>query len=286
MFTDGPTTPLRVETLLTLVREMGRRAQRDTLRAVFQPQGLDRKGNSSAFDQTFRAAEELKLIQVKEGQASAVPEKTIPIRVALQEALDREVLAHTGVEPYFALFYAFVLGTPRSSMSGRTRDDWVAEFNRVLFEGESVSNRFNPDKLSGLHRWLRYAGLGWYDSKDSFQCLPVPRLLRCLERIFQKERRMMGEAFMAAVARECPELDGGEVFLRANPPWDPAQKQCTAGFAQALVALHEDGWIRLHGAPDSRGWSLALAEPPNDGKTLRSVYLDEVELVRSTREDR
>lgn len=223
---------------------------------------------------------------MKEGQASAVPDKAIPVREALQEALDREVLAHTGVEPYFALFYAFVLGTPRSSMSGRTRDDWVAEFNRALFEGESVSNRFNPDKLSGLHRWLRYTGLGWYDSKESFQCLPVPRLLRCLARIFQKERRMMGEAFMAAVARECPELDGGELFLRANPHWDPAQKQCTAGFAQALVALHEDAWIRLHGAPDSRGWSLALAEPPNDGKTLRSVYLDEVELVRSAREDR
>ena len=48
MFTDGPTTPLRVEALLTLVREMGRRAQRDTLRAVFQPHGLDRKGDSSA----------------------------------------------------------------------------------------------------------------------------------------------------------------------------------------------------------------------------------------------
>jgi hypothetical protein len=285
MFTDGPTTPLRVETLLTLVRGLARRISRETLRAVFQPEGVAGKGDSP-FVQTLKAVAELKLVQEKDGDVSAIPDGGRLVRESVQEALDREVLAHTEVEPYFALFYAFVLGIPGSSMGNRKRDEWAAEFNRVVFAGGPVSNPFNPVKLTGLERWLRYAGLGWYDSKEVFQCLPVPRLLRRLDKIFGGKQRLTGEEFMAGLARECSELDGGELFLKANPGWDPSKNQCTTGVAQALVVLHEEGWLRLHCAPDSRGWSIESATPPNDGKTLRSARLDEVEFVRSLREAR
>lgn len=286
MFTDGPTTPLRVETLLTLLRGVARRISRENLSAVLQPQGIAGKSDSQ-FAQTLKAAAELKLVQEnKDGEVSAVPDGGRSVRKTVQDALDREVLAHTEVEPYFALFYAFVLGSPGSGMGYRKRDEWPAEFNRVVFAEGPISNQFNPVKLTGLERWLRYAGLGWYDSKEVFQCLPVPRLLRRLDELFDGKQRLMGEEFMARLALACPELDGGTLFLQANPGWDPSQKQCTTGVAQALVALHEEGWIRLHCAPDSRGWSIESAEPPNDGKTLRSARLDEVEFLRSPREDR
>src|SRR5262245_50741809 len=104
MFTDEPTTPLRVETLLQLMRGLGRRVGRETLGAVVQPEGLpDKRGETAS--RTIRAALELKLLRENDdGTMSTTSEDKRPVREAVLEALDREVLAHTRVEPYFALF--------------------------------------------------------------------------------------------------------------------------------------------------------------------------------------
>lgn len=286
MFTDQPTTPLRVETLLALLRGLGRATARNSVYALLQPESLpDHGGNQPQV--TVNAALELKVLRESgSGNLALVTSDERPIRDVVLQALDQEILAGTNVEDYFALFYSFLLGQPGSSTAGRKADEWVDEFNRVVFHGEVVSNRFNAAKLSGLRRWFRYAGLGWHDAKDAFHCLPVPRLVRRLPELFDKDRRLVGEAFMDRLARCCPELDGGELFRRANPDWDAERKECTRGLSHALIALHEDGVIRLHCAPDSRGWSIESAEPPYDAKTLRSARLDEVEWLHPAGEGR
>jgi hypothetical protein len=284
MFTDDPTTPLRVETLLTLLRSLGRRVARNSVNALLQPETLpDHGGNQPQV--TVKAALELKLIREDDnGNLFLAASDTRPVRDVVLEALDQEVLGGTEVEDYFALFYAFLLGQPGSTTAGRKTDEWVEEFNRLVFAGETVRDRFNNPKLSGLRRWFRYSGLGWHDAKDAFHCLPAPRLLRRFPELFGKDCRLTGEDFMDRLARCYPELDGGELFRRANPDWDPARKVCTMGLSHALIALHEDGVLRLHCAPDSRGWSIESAEPPYDGKTLRSGRLDEVEWLRPSDE--
>jgi len=286
MFTDEPTTPARVEALLTLLRGLERPFARTSICALIQPESLPDHGGKQP-QVTVTAALELKLIrETDSGNLAIASRDARPVRDLVLEAVDQEVLAGTEVEAYFALFYAFLLGQPGSSTVGRKADEWVEEFNRVVFGGETVPNRFNTAKLSGLRRWFRYAGLGWHDAKDAFHCLPAPRLVRRLPELFGKDRRLTGEEFMDRLAQCCPELDGGELFSRANPDWDAARKVCTLGLSHSLIALHEDGVLRLHCAPDSRGWSIAAADPPRDSKTLRSDRLDIVEWLHPSPEAR
>jgi hypothetical protein len=278
MFTDSPATPLRLEALLEVLRAYPR-LKVETLKALLSPDGLPEKEGVSQAADTVLAAKELNLITEESGFVTASGDRTTPIRHAVLQALDLEVLGNATIEPYFAAFYSFLLGLPESGTTGKSRDVLANNFNRVVYRDNPPANRFNPTKMTGLMRWYHYAGLGWNFPKDSFQCSPVARLGRTLELLFGEQRRLAGDTFLEGIARHCPELDGGAIFIFANPSWDPTQRQCTTGLAHALIALHEDERIRLHCAPDSRGWSIERAEPPDDANTLRSARIDEVELL-------
>src|SRR3954471_13801678 len=107
MFTDQPTTPLRVETLLTLLRGLGRATARSSVYALLQPETLpDHGGNQPQV--TVNAALELKVVrETDSGNLALSPSDERPVRDVLLQALDQEVLAGTEVEDYFALFYSF-----------------------------------------------------------------------------------------------------------------------------------------------------------------------------------
>ena len=150
-----------------------------------------------------------------------------------------------------------------------------------------MSNRFNETKYDGVRRWLRYIGLGWHDSKDTFQPNPYERIKRRLPAIFAgavlvggRNRaipRMDSAQFMARLAVECPELDGGWIFIKANGSDALVGRRCTRALAHALVDLHLDDVIRLDCPADTSGWSLIHAQPPRDQERLRSDRFDAVE---------
>lgn len=283
MFTDDAVTPARVEALINAIRGQVRpQLKRAHLLELLQPAGLSGfRGNRDQTQAAIRAAKELGLVK---GESDALAltfnrsEGRSTTRIVL-DALDTVVLSRTDVEPYFALFYSYLLGLADAKSADLNADDWVLGFDAAVFVGERQSNQFNNEKLAGLHRWMAYAGLGWYDPAMEFQAYPYARLMRRLMHIFNGDRRLPGDEFMRRMSIDCPELDGGEIFKDANRLNPQPVQTCTAGLAHALVDLHLDGCLRLYCSPDSRGWSIEAAEPPNDGKTLRSNRIDDVELL-------
>lgn len=283
MFTDGPVTPLHIETLVDVLRRLGnRKMTREAIYALLQPKGIAKSQDQS--QNTVRAAIELNLVVEKEGSGLELTEAAKGrrfVRDCVLDGIDQFVLARTDIEYYFALFYSYMLGLNNNTVRG-TRDDWVRAFNRDVFNNKQQTNPFNAEKWSGLHRWLVYAGLGWNDPSDTFQCNPYGRVKRRLPAIFNEDKKLDDDTFMARLAVACPELDGGEIFRQANRNASDT-RHCTLGLSHALTELHLDSQITLYCSPDSGGWSLQYASPPNDGKTLRSDRMDFVEIRKGAK---
>src|SRR5207244_4373352 len=110
MFTDGPVTPVHLETLLDLLREVGsRKVDAQALALMVQPQGLPKLNPDRAqTKQAVGAAEELGLTRREDGALLLTTEKRDKrtTREVVLDALDARVLANRDVEPYFALFYS------------------------------------------------------------------------------------------------------------------------------------------------------------------------------------
>ena len=277
MFTDNPVTPVRLEILLDLLRECRQGLTRDDAYRLLQPVPLG--GDESSFTAakaTIRSGVELKLIK-EDGDAISLAltcRKEQAIRVSVLTALDEHVLSKTEVEKYFALFSAYYLGLGKQVYERRSQDNqtWANQFNRDVFEDIPQTNPFNGTKLTGLHRWFAYAGLGWYDPAGHFQANPYDRLRRALPAIFKRHRKLESEDFMSLLSETCPELDGGTLFEQANRGHRASDKRCTLGLSHALVELHLDGIIQMNCPADSTGWNVEEAEPPRGAEFLSTNF--------------
>lgn len=280
MFTDSEATPARVEMLLDVVRSMsGRKLDAATLKQLLQPTGLPGlKANSDQTRAILLAAKDLELVEEQaDGSLRASRSRDPrPARIAVVEAIDEKVLARDDVEPWFALFYAYLLGRDASAAAGEAGSRWEASFNADLYPGVKPDNRFNISKYRGLRRWFRYSGLGWHDGDNRFHPNPYERVLRQLPLIFEKAPELSIDDFMERLAKRCPELDGGFLFLKAND-WSASNRSLSMGLSHALIDLHLDGALTLNCPIDSDGWSLSKASPPRDGVDLKS---DRVSSVR------
>ncbi len=288
MFTDSEATPARVEMLLELVRSMStRRLDAAAIRQLIQPTGLPGLGKQS--DQAgsmIAAARELVLIEDKaDGMIRpSRPRDNRSARAAVVEAIDEKVLRDDKIEPWFALFFAFLLGRDGSAAQGPVAGaTWEARFEQELFGGITQPNRFNETKYRGLRRWFRYCGLGWHDGDDCFHPNPYERVARQLPVIFSQERELMIDRFIERLSEQCPELDGGYLFLRANPNWDRSTRKVSLGLSHALIDLHLDGILVLNCPLDSDGWNIAKAAPPRDGVHMKSELVSSVRYPAHTR---
>jgi len=283
MFTDDAVTPIRLEILVDLLRECRQGLPREEAYRLLQPGPLG--GDRPTFipaKATVRAGLELHLIEEEGGKLSldGTCRKEKDAQTAILAAFDQLVLCCTTVEKYLALFYSYYLGLGQEVYRRRTQsgEQWADQFNRQVFRDVAQENRFNATKLTGLHRWLNYGGLGWYDPADAFQANPYERLRRALPIVFGRQRKLDADGFMTKLTATCPELDGGEIFLQANHEWQPSEKECTLGLSHSLIELHLDGIIRLNCPADSTGWSIGEAEPPRDDD-FRSDRFAGIELL-------
>lgn len=286
MFTDQPVTPLHVESLLTFLRTNAKRKlTRDDIRNSFQPDSLTDKQVQSK--EAIKAILDLELAGESERGIELLPrEKGKPTpRDAVISALDDHILNSTKIEDYLALFYSYMLGMNERALDGRGREEWVLSFNRDVFDNVQQSNQFNSTKLTGLYRWFAYMGLGWHDQSGEFICNPYFRVLRCMHLIFGDRKKLECDHFMHKLAEACPELDGGDIFLRANKRYDASAMQCTLGLSHALIDLHLNGAIVLHCPKDSAGWSIALANPPKDEENLMSDKISQIQLANVAKGD-
>jgi hypothetical protein len=283
MFTDGPVTPVRLEILVDLLRICRQGAERDDIYRLLQPTPLS--GSGSKYEPakaTIRAGIDLGLVEEEKSKLSLAItcRKEKDAKSAILTALDERVLGSTDVEDYFALFYAYYLGLGKGVYERATDDNetWANKFNKVVFEEVPQTNRFNGTKLTGLHRWFHYAGLGWYDPAGNFNANPFERVQRSLPEIFGRQKSIEADVFTSKLSALCPELDGGNIFKIANPKWKTEQRKYSLGVSHALIELHLDEVIRLCCPADSAGWSIEDAEPPG-GDDFKSWKVSSVELI-------
>lgn len=285
MFTDQPTTPARIEALIDLLASTPQGSMTDlVVKQLMQPSSLPGlRDNPIQVRATLSAARELGLVTDVKGKLTLTssPNGNRTARSLLLAAFDEKVLSATDVEPWFALFYSYRLQRGNEEPRENRGAFWDAEFNRDFLKNARVPNRFNATKYTGFRRWLCYAGLGWLDASDAFQPNPYGRIRRKLLQIFANAARLDSATFMKNLAMACPELDGGQIFCKANAGYQIEEKQCTSGLAHALIELHLDQIIQLDCPKDSHGWSLSAATPPKDTRTLRSDRLDFVDLLNS-----
>lgn len=268
MFTDQPVTPVRLEILIDLLRSRRGGLSRQEVYQLLQPAPLDPDPKLGAAKETVKAGLDLKLIEEDQRQLKLtdICKKQADSRLAILVAFDAVVLSSLTVEKYFALYYAFYLGKGKTVYDHtiKTADLRADEFNQDVFLGDRQSNPFNKDKLTGFNRWVNYVGLGWHDPDNNFQANPYERLLRAFPRIFSDKHKLESDEFMERLADICPELDGGEIFLKSNSDWKFESHDCSLGLSHALIELHEDEVIRLDCPADSQSWSLKEAEPHRD----------------------
>ena len=240
MFTDDAVTPVRLEILLDLLRHCRQGTPREEAYRLLQPEPLaEGRPTFTPAKATLRAGLELGLIEEDSGKLALSPasRKEKNARVLVLAALDARVLADADVEKYFALFYAYYLGLTKQvyARQDQSNQQWADQFNKDVFADAPQENPFNGTKLTGLHRWFSYAGLGWYDPAGHFQANPYDRLLRALPDIFGRQRSLSADPFMEDLAAACPELDGGALFRQANQAWQPSEKKCSLGLSHALI---------------------------------------------------
>jgi hypothetical protein len=268
MFTDNPVTPVRLEILVDLLRQQNRGLARGDIYRLLQPKPLEPDPKFAPASATVLAAVELGLAEESGGtlSLSASGKRIKETRAVVLQAFEEKVLARTDVEKYFALFYSYYLNLGKAvhARAKQSGEEWARQFNKEVFLDDPQPNPFNKEKLTGLHRWFSYVGLGWYDQADELHANPYERLLRALPGIFAKKRKLSSDDFMKRLAEACPELDGGDLFRQANRSWNGADKQCTLGLSHALIELHEDGVLHLDCPADCQEWSMKEAEPPRD----------------------
>jgi len=260
MFTDDQTTPVRIEILVELLKEFGDGLPRDEVYSLLQPKSLS--DNNNAATVTVRAGLELALLKESGKHLTLAPEhrRAPDAQSIVIAALDEKVLSSTDVEEHFARYYSFYLGLGKSA-NDKDKGLWADKFNEATSSTAHTTSKFNKDKITGLHRWFSYAGLGWYDPADGFQANPYERVRRALPSIFGKNTELDANSFMEGLAKKCPELDGGKIFHQANKGYNPKLKACTLGLSHALIELHLDKVLALNCPADNEGWSLEEASP-------------------------
>jgi hypothetical protein len=290
VFIDNPTVPTQLEVVLDLLHAMRqKKAPAEAVKTLLQPKGLpDLSASSKQAALHLHAARELQLMMpdqygdlrltypIRDGRPSA--------REAIIDAVDRLVLTSAAIEPWFGRFYGYMIarnddGIPSDSVGRR---DLCTEFNSVLPGHIERTNPINDTKLGQYVRWYTYIGLGWRDPSNRFIPDPTERFRRALPNIFCDSTRLDAAPFMASVARACPELDGGALFVEAAADHNPADRVCSRALAAALCNLHDNGLIRLDCPKDSQGWSLERGGVVRDAATLQSDRFDRV-LLSSNR---
>src|SRR5262245_39623117 len=154
MFTDQPVTPARLETIIGLVRGMGDgKLTEAALEGLVQPRCLP--GLTANSDQGRQAVTAAKALGLLVGDNHGGVRLNVPprdqrsAREILLEAVDVKILNNMDLEPYAALFYAYIIGRDGEARTGQGQF-WEAEFERDVFDGEPPPNRFNNTKYIGL----------------------------------------------------------------------------------------------------------------------------------------
>jgi len=272
MFLDSLATPTRLETLLNLVNGFDDEiCTKDDIAFYLQPKGLPdvNPKRQQAYD-NISAAKSLEILEEKNNLLQFKnADENIIVKEIIINSFDKYIMTKSdgdrnSIEPWFALFYSYILGR-NEKIESKKSADWEVRFNNDLFNGIKQTNPFNSTKLTAYLRWYTYLGLGWNDNNGVFQLNPFDRINRALLKIFKKDKNLHFDDFVQALGNVCPELDGGDIFMDANPGWNRDDRNLSLGVSRALYELHLDKIITLIGIQDQRNfWNFENINPSLD----------------------
>jgi hypothetical protein len=139
MFTDNPTIPAQLETLLDVVELMRERVlDKESLRSLIQPKGLPGISETSKqVNAHISAAQDLQLIIYDENQ-NLRPNYLVTEKISTKDriiaAFDKIALGNADIEFWAGRFYAYILiSNPDWIDSGtEAQGRWIANFNDSL----------------------------------------------------------------------------------------------------------------------------------------------------------
>jgi hypothetical protein len=152
--------------------------------------------------------------------------------------------------------------------------EFETQFNEQLYPDAEV-RPFNTTKLNGWRQWAAFLGVGWlmkFGNREVVIPDPSVRLRPYLQQLLPPPGETIGFGlFMEELGLNCPELDGGELFLRC---WSASRGAETRGnelslmLSTALRAYHDLGDIELIRMADAGAiWQLYYTE----GHPIREV---------------
>ena len=281
-------TPARLYAFLRLVGRM-KNAKKDDILDALQPAFLFKNKNDEEDDIPTQ-----KVVSGKSSRSSSSNVYTAARNCNLiQEMLDGTVHLEDDVEQYLTSMQQFCL-LMQKMVWGVTEENknnslfnlftawYIVQNERVYqFEDKDIEVRFNEEldehseerkfnmiKFVGWRMWATFLGLGRQMTPNlsgTARAIILPDVSNRIQSIFSQllpelEHEFLFSQFIDNVANICPELDGGELFMRcreASRGSEQVGQNVSLALSTALQKLHMTKKIELVRRPDTSNiWTL------------------------------
>jgi hypothetical protein len=272
---EGIVTPQRVHALLKTVKEL-QHAKRESIQDILQPRILSANdGKQNTINKIITQALRFNLITKDEQEvlrlAPDIPKKIEDLSVYRQFLQSRFCGIDIETEDNYILncFTAWFAVQNEKAILPKQSETLAEYFNQQMFPSEQEDSderetrKFNSTKYNGWLSWASF--LGWVKNYGN---VTVPdatyRLLGILSDVLNDKNKISITEFIARMSAVCPELDGGNLFIRAwesSRPTEEYGKKLTLMVSTALRTCEKLGYLELTTEPDASDvWQLYDAE--------------------------
>lgn len=281
-------TPERVWSLIGALNALGGEASREDFSALLNP-GYMRGGDLVKADPALAAdatgaAGALGLFE-RAGSQVRLPDGERPLTPSQLADRAHDVLCQAKADDADRVIleaYAWLVAT-----SAQRQDiNWMFDVGQKEFAdmvdagliGDDKGGRLmNSTKITPWRRWLRFLGLGapMPDGTIDFPT-PATRIALELKRAGVREGTTLpAEEFLWLLARRCPYLDRGRLFVQAceRIGFTPPPRGLSALLSCGLRDLQADGVISLNLSGDAADSVSLIGDPVAFGMTFNSVTI-------------
>lgn len=255
-------TPERVWSLIAAVSAGGGEIERgeamNWLNPGFTKDGSEYKEKSDAFAQTLGAATSLGAVEAEKGVLRVGSTFHAEGYLDFADWTHDRLVALSNGEKDAVILETYAWMAVESDRQGSigwvhdwTRDAFADAADKALPEGadDDGQRRINTTKLPAWRGWLLFLGL-LVPMPASMQPHPSAeaRAARELGRAsLPRNREILAEAFLKALAARLPYLDGGRMFVETTQRigYAPAPGRLSPLMSATLRGLHDEGLIEL-----------------------------------------
>lgn len=287
LMSDTQGTPERVWSLVNLLRAHGGGLSREGVRVWLDPFDTDTQG--TAIQQTTGAAASLDLVESDRSAgsvrllASDLPGTLADFADWVHAKLVRTPPEHGNsvVLEAYAWFIATCAREESTVWIERESADSLTDRIRVDLTSETEQGRFNKTRYPRWRDWIAFMGLGLdlpIPSGQSFYPSATIRLEREMATLrdrFGTGAEITAEAFLNALVRRMPYLDGGDLFRTAATRirWPPPARRLSIVSSSALRDLDDDGVLELKMHGDAPNAFTLHPDPTHKKQAFVSVVL-------------